>query len=456
MKQSCRVCYLVVGLVALLPVALRALTWHRQPHQEVDAVMAQAGETLFKHEWTAKDPLCAGGDGLGPVFNADSCVACHHQGGPGGSGGLEHNVTAFSVGPAGPATGRCAPSGEMLPTITVFRTPSVSPGSETREGVVHSHAVSSQYVETLALVHPDLPRVSQPALFQIVPLNGTTHHSMGDTLAMPRGVHLSQRNTPALFGAQLIDEIPDRVIIAQERSEQLSWGGKPAGGEDQPVGRALRLADGRVGRFGWKGQTVSLAEFVRAACANELGLSNPGHPQPRPLGKPDYEPAALDLTAEQCDQLTAFVASLPRPVERLPDGPAGEQAPAGKKLFSKIGCADCHTPDLGWLEGIYSDLLLHRMGEDLVGDGSYNDPPPDKRGDDPSPVQTPAPGEWRTPPLWGVADSAPYLHDGRAATLEEAIKLHGGQGARAASRFAALGKAEQAQVIAFLKTLRAP
>jgi CxxC motif-containing protein (DUF1111 family) len=459
MKQSYRTCYLIVGLVALLPVALRAVTWHRQRHQEVDAAMASAGEVLFKHEWTARDPLCAGGDGLGPVFNADSCVACHQQGGPGGSGGQEHNVTAFSVRPADRVTGRCSPSGEMAPTILVSRPRSASPGSEGREGVVHSHAVSSEYVETLALVHPELPRITQPALFQVVPLDGSTHHAMGDTLRMPPGVHLSQRNTPALFGAQLIDEIPDRVIIAQERSEQISWGGKPAGSEDQPVGRALRLADGRVGRFGWKGQTGSLAEFVRAACANELGLSNPGHPQPRPLGKPDYEPVALDLTAEQCDQLTAFVGSLPRPVERLPEGAAAEQAPSGKKLFSKIGCADCHTPDLGSVQGIYSDLLLHRMGEDLVGEGSYDDPPrppPGKRDGDPSPVQTPAPGEWRTPPLWGVADSAPYLHDGRAATLEEAIKLHGGQGARAAGRFAALDRAEQAEVIAFLKTLRAP
>jgi CxxC motif-containing protein (DUF1111 family) len=58
--------------------------------------------------------------------------------------------------------------------------------------------------------------------------------------------------------------------------------------------------------------------------------------------------------------------------------------------------------------------------------------------------------------LWGVADSAPYLHDGRAETLEEAIRLHGGQGARSAARFQALGRAEQGQLIAFLKTLRAP
>ena len=229
----------------------------------------------------------------------------------------------------------------------------------------------------------------------------------------------------------------------------------PADGEDVPVGRAPRLASGRVGRFGWKGQTASLSDFVQAACANELGLGNPGHDQPRPLAKPDYAASGLDLTTEQCDQLTAFVASLPRPAERWSESP-GVQADlaTGKQLFGTIGCADCHTPNLGSVEGIYSDLLLHRMGQDLVGGGSYGEPPlplPDGQ-----PGEGPSPSEWRTPPLWGVADSAPYLHDGRAVTLEDAIRLHGGQGQRAAQKFAQLPADDQGRLLGFLKTLRAP
>jgi CxxC motif-containing protein (DUF1111 family) len=161
------------------------------------------------------------------------------------------------------------------------------------------------------------------------------------------------------------------------------------------------------------------------------------------------------LSAEQCDQLTAFVASLPRPVERLPETlGAAEEARAGKKVFEAVGCADCHTPNLGSVEDIYSDLLLHRMGAPLVGSGSYNEPPPEIP--DFKPGEGPRADEWRTPPLWGVADSAPYLHDGRAATLEEAIRLHGGQGASAAQRYARLSRHEQVELIAFLKTLRAP
>lgn len=427
MKRSYLAAYLLIALLALAPAGLRALTWVRAHRTPIDPGMAQAGQTLFSHNWTPNDPLAVGGDGLGPVFNATSCVACHDQGGVGGSGGLEHNVNTFRVSPLRGA-------------------------EQAREGVVHAFATGPAYQENLAHVHTDLPAITRPALAQLVPLDHTRN-----LVSLPPGVTLSQRNTPALFGARLIDEVPERILIAQERSQRLQWGMVPSSGEQVPVGRALRLTDGRVGRFGWKAQSASLAEFVQAACANELGLGNPGQAQPRPLGMPVYQTPGLDLSAAQCDQMTAFIASLPRPSERLPDDSAGrDHALTGKQLFRTVGCADCHTPNLGSVEGIYSDQLLHRMGQPLEGGGSYNEPPPPPRPDSPGSGQPPLPDEWRTPPLWGVADSAPYLHDGRAATLEEAIQMHGGQGARSAQRFALLSPREQAQLILFLKSLRAP
>jgi CxxC motif-containing protein (DUF1111 family) len=440
MKKSDRIAYGLVAVVALAPVGVRSLFWPKARQQPPDAAMAQAGQVLFVHEWTPRDPLSGGGDGLGPVFNATSCVACHHQGGAGGSGGLKNNVTLFTLA-------------------------AEKPGGKPRQGVVHAFAVKYQQ-ETLTHVHPALPPIIRPSLQQVLDFSSPQNRvppgcgappprRSRSTIQFVRGVDLSQRNTPALFGANLVEALPEQEIIAAEKKERLKAGLAPADTEDAPVGRALRLPDGRVGRFGWKAQTASLADFVQAACANELGLGNPGQDQPRPLGNAKYQPPGPDLTTEQCNQLTAFVASLPRPVERVPaTAGAAEEARSGKSVFHTIGCADCHTPDLGSVDGIYSDLLLHRMGSPLVGGGSYNEPPaeiPDFK-----PGEGPRADEWRTPPLWGVADSAPYLHDGRAATLEEAIRLHGGQGAASAKRYTRLHPAQQVQLVAFLKTLRAP
>lgn len=435
MKTPNPVWYVILGLAILTPVGIRVWTWPAQRPLPVEPSMAEAGKILFTHVWTPHDPLCNGGDGLGPVFNADSCVACHHQGGVGGSGGVDKNVTLF---------------------VRNVR------GSPAMEGVVHRYAVCNCQ-ESLTDVDSSLPPITKPSLVskgfvcgapQIVPRAAADGSGVVDVLTLPTGIQLSQRKTPALFGLKWINEIPDNVIVALERKQRLRWAMAPSTAEDVPVGRARRLPQGRIGRFGWKAQTASLADFVQGACANELGLGNPGQAQPQPLGKSAYQTVALDLTTRQCDEITAFVASLPRPQERVSSDPnAVAGARAGTRLFREIGCAECHVPDVGSVAGLYSDLLLHRMGNQLEGVGSYNRREHDP---DPSPGDGPLPDEWRTPPLWGVADSAPYLHDGRAATLEDAIRLHAGQAAPAAAHFERLNPADQMQVVAFLKSLRAP
>jgi CxxC motif-containing protein (DUF1111 family) len=413
--------------LTFVPVGLRVLSWQDEQPTNLDLDDVRVGKVLFTHEWEPNDPLSAGGDGLGPVFNAKSCAACHNQGGLGGGGDVDHNVTTFLI------DGR---------------------NGQFKEGVIHAFAVSGEYMETLNLLSPDLPAISQPTLPQLVHMRRPRNCQ---PIQAPDGIHLAQRNTPALFGAGLIDSIPDRVILANMKWQRLRHGLAPGDTNKIPVGRANRLADGRVGKFGWKGQSARLADFVQAACANELGLGNPGHAQPQSLRKQDFRKVGYDLTQKQCDQITAFVAALPRPEERLPADAEGKaDAARGKALFRQSGCAACHTPDLGSVSGIYSDLLLHRMSEELESGGSsYGGEPPPRRSIAKKP-SGPRPEEWRTPPLWGVADSGPYLHDGRAATLEEAILKHGGQGARAARNFERLSQRQQARLVAFLKTLRAP
>jgi CxxC motif-containing protein (DUF1111 family) len=191
----------------------------------------------------------------------------------------------------------------------------------------------------------------------------------------------------------------------------------------------------------------------------------------------------------ECDALVAYLRNLPAPVQHKAASPQeAEMLSAGGKHFAAVGCANCHVQQLGAVSGIYSDLLLHDMGQDLGDSGDYNvfvpDTPEEQQADDPVPslVQqsqlrndpnasarnnppTKAEREktigamrqeWRTPPLWGVRDSGPYLHDGRAETLEQSIAFHGGEAASSAKRFFMLKPDERAELIAFLKSLVAP
>src|SRR5262249_46375344 len=121
-----------------------------------------------------------------------------------------------------------------------------------------------------------------------------------------------------------------------------------------------------VGRFGWRGQVSDLRGFVLGACAVELGLSTAEHAEAvSPLSQtrrpaPFFGAAGVtDLSDKQCSDLIAYVASLPPPRRLQAPASKAEFVAAGEHAFEKIGCADCHLPDLGQVHGLYSDLLVH-------------------------------------------------------------------------------------------------
>ena len=282
----------------------------------------------------------------------------------------------------------------------------------------------------------------------------------------------SQRNATALFGVGLIDSIPERTIVELAKEEQKKY--------PDVAGRPSKQKDGRIGRFGWKAQKPTLEDFALTACAVELGLEVPGHEQAGLAMKPDYKAPGLDMDKAECDALVKYLSDLPAPVERkAATEQEGKSIAAGHKQFMSVGCANCHVQNVGTVQGLYSDLLLHDMGPDLGDTGNYgifiHDMPEEEQKEPKiidanpnSPLQpklTPEQlakvtgalrQEWRTPPLWGVRDSGPYLHDGRADTLEQAIAFHGGQASSAAIKFFQLKPEERQQVIAFLKSLTAP
>jgi CxxC motif-containing protein (DUF1111 family) len=411
--------------VGMFGLGLGSVIWMLTPGVPViwgpraPAEIRQAGMELFRHEWEPHDSL-AQGDGLGPVFNARSCAECHFQGGIGGGGDNSHNVTAF----------------EAFPT---------QDRPEVKGGLIHHFAVANRYLESNVELHK---------IFPVLPNASVTINGCQVLVHDFDPVHTQRVNSTALFGAGWIDRIAGKTIRHLSMKTGAALVGRELNGHLDGVGagRVHILPDGRVGKFGWKAQFATLQEFVAAACANEIGLGNPGMPQARPMGCLSYPNVEDDLTQAQFRALVAFVDTLPRPTEAIPiDQDQRERAERGRQLFRQIGCADCHIPDVGGVEGVYSDFLLHRMDDRTRNKGGYADTPPV-----PLPEDHPLPDEWKTPPLWGVADSAPYLHDGSCSTLEEAILKHHGDGENVRAAYQRLGSGDPAAIIAFLKTLRAP
>ena len=251
----------------------------------------------------------------------------------------------------------------------------------------------------------------------------------------PQATAVSKRSAMTLRGTSLLDNI--RVThLEQVRLSQ------PA----DLRGRLNRLADGRVGRFGWKAQTATLVEFMGEAFRDEIGLTNPLAPRDlvNGCGASTLHPEA---DAVPLTSLVAFLNTLD------PAVPADAcLASPGAAIFAEqagggIGCATCHRPTMFGPGSSgsnpttirpYTDLLLHDMGPGLA-DGF---------------LQGSATGsEFRTAPLWRLSDRQQFLHDGRANSIGEAIQAHGGQAAGAVDRFRALGSSDRQALLAFLSCI---
>ena len=241
------------------------------------------------------------------------------------------------------------------------------------------------------------------------------------------------RQTPAVFGLGLIDSIAEATIIAKADPDDLVT-------PDGISGRVAMVDGDRVGRFGWKAQVPSVAEFVRDALGAELGVTLDPDAE-LTFGMTEDGDAMTDpeLALSDTALLTAYLSLLAPPPGRTPDNTA--LASQGETLFASVGCASCHIPELAGAEGpvrLYSDLLLHEMlpdGATGIVDGMATM------------------REFRTAPLWGIADTAPYLHSGAADTLDEAIRAHDGESASTRDAYIALEQAERDALIYFLETL---
>jgi CxxC motif-containing protein (DUF1111 family) len=242
-----------------------------------------------------------------------------------------------------------------------------------------------------------------------------------------------QRQSPSILGDGLIDGIPEAVILAGEDP------GDRDGDGIRGVARRLMIdGSSEIGRFGWKAQVPHLADFVRDALGGELGMTSTDDGRCFALtsdGDASPDPEVNDLSL---DYMGFFLSNLAAPRRT---GSLEPQVLAGELLFERVGCARCHVPELPGANGsvpLYSDLLLHDVWPPLFrGMSEFGA----------------GPGVYRTPPLWGIRTTPPYLHDGRASSLRAAILLHDGEARGARLAFEALPAGDRSALLAFLNDL---
>ena len=328
-------------------------------------------------------------EGLGPLFNAEGCAVCHGEPTDGGAGAV------FERHVSGPGPGGAC---DLL----------------------------------LALGGPVLQQRATPALAAL----GILDEPLPSATS---GVGL--RSTPDLFGFGLLDAIPDATVLALADPDDRDG--------DGISGRAHLLPGGHVGRFGRKAAVASLRDFNEGAVLFELGLTTSRLAEENSIAgralppgvdpTPEPELSAYDVAA--LDDYVRFLAPpAPAPLER--EGRRGEE------LFARLGCAACHVPSLTTGPHVvaalahrevraYTDLLLHDLGPENA-DLCFLDA---------------SAAEFRTEPLMGLRHMTRFLHDGRAASVADAIGAHGGEAAASRAAFLALEEAERRALLAFLGSL---
>jgi len=416
------------------------------------------GNGLFRKLWVSAPSSTKSSDGLGPLYNARGCQSCHLKDGrghPPRSDRIEdRSVSMFlrlSIPPATEAEARAVAEGRQAVV------PEPTYGSQLQELAVQGHPGEGRMVVNyeeipVTLAGGEVVRLRRPT-YGILDLGYGPLH--------PRTM-MSPRMAPQMIGLGLLEAIPEADILTRADPEDRDGDG--ISGRANRV-RSAERNEPALGRFGWKAGQPSVLQQAGEAFAGDIGIGswivprawgdctlaqsvcrNAPHGGTREAPHEEINRRLLDLVA-------FYARNLAVPVRR---NPAAPDVLAGKRIFSAIGCAACHTPShktgedapdahlRGQTIWPFTDLLLHDMGEGLA-DGR-----PEGLADG---------REWRTAPLWGIGlteivnGHTFFLHDGRARNITEAILWHGGEAQRARDRFARLSPGDRRRLLAFVNSL---
>lgn len=391
------------------------------------------GEALFRKIFTP-DP---DGSGLGPLFNQASCFSCHIGNGRGSIpqseidnfSGLLMRMSIFGVGEHGEPKG--VPGyGTQLQTNAIA-------GCQAEGQMKYTF-------EHFYVTYPDGEKVL---------MHRPSRSVLNPYQPLPEGVMYSIRQAPPIFGLGLLEALSDKEILSRyEEKDENS---------DNITGRPNYVWDiysgkNSLGKFGWKNSTPSVSQQSAEAFHQDMGITSSFFfPHKNGIGQSNYVSTEIhkpDIDSAEVELVSFYLKTLAPPAPRNQDDPIVQR---GKKLFNDINCSGCHTPQMRTGDYSiaalshqtiypYSDLLLHEMGEELA------DSRPDFEA---------STNEWKTTPLWGIGlakhinPNARFLHDGRAATLEESILWHGGESYWVTVAFKNLSREDRQAIIKFMESL---
>jgi CxxC motif-containing protein (DUF1111 family) len=396
------------------------------------------GNSFFKVNWVTAPSSTATRDGLGPLFNARSCSACHVRDGrsaPPEEGASERSGLLMRIGVHSdigadvphPIYGAQVQDSAILGARPEAR---VSIRSTSRKG---QYGDGTRY----ELLAPEYA------------LEDPAYGPLGE------GLLLGPRTAPQLIGLGLLEAIPATAITDRADPDDRDRDG--ISGRANYV--AASLGTGRIlGRFGWKATQPDVESQASAAFLNDMGITSVTL-RAEALTNAQREVIQFasggspEIDAKTFDQVVFYTRVLAVP---SPRDAAEPRVARGRTAFDQFGCAKCHVPE--WTtddasdlahcrERVirpFTDLLLHDMGPELADE---------KRDGEAEPA------EWRTPPLWGIGlipivnGHSRYLHDGRARDLAEAVLWHGGEATSARERFRTSSADERAALLAFLQSL---
>ncbi len=416
-------------------------------------------------------------DGLGPLYNAQSCRECHQS----PVTGAASQITELRVG--------------HIDAHGLFQNPEIP--------INHG----AEVIKDRTLVND---RAICPEIQEHVPQTETVR---------------TTRLVTSALGDGYVEAISDETLL-QIRRQQCKASHRKICGQAVKVPVPESEGPDRIGRFGWKDQHASLLAFAADAYLNEMGITNSlqksevtttcnppvtttiPNTDPTRITEPNSRPDPSDNNLEDIDHFASFMRSLKAPArdESLAGSP---EARRGAELFTKVGCAICHVETIvtGKSRAVggpglhpealnnltihpFSDFLLHDVG---TGDGisialveHFGRHLLEKRlreegraeGNEPagkfeeecseSYQEAVAEGEKhpkllrdtlcarnkiRTAPLWGLRLRSRFMHDGNSVQLDDAIRRHSGESSKVTERFLKLKSSDQKALITFLQSL---